>query len=394
MARYWIYLNDEVAGPYGVEQLIRLRGFSRQTQVCVDDSSGKPTQWISPAEIPELAHIFKAVDEHQALMPSAAPPKIQPKPVTPRSAPKPAGPAVVLKAAPSAGLSASWPWWLIAALVAGASLFTWLRYNQRNVLAQEQITAKSLVEKAPLPSSSQYATLSQYMSEKAIQPRWEFERTPDGLYHVTLSWFQREGASIYAFEVNSQAQTVRGLNTAAIRLLSEGFLPPPSSRPKPAPIKKKSPSESFDGALDSYRQAVEGGDFPAVWDSFSSRKKAEMARGGMSRDGFVRLQNLTFKVDSPAKQSILKTKDDSETQKLVLLKQTQSGRPDIFVKQVWVYQDDGWKLDDEQKRSSGTPPPAPVPVPTPAPTTAPTTSGTPSAPSTKPAPASLPGMSN
>ena len=162
---------------------------------------------------------------------------------------------------------------------------------------------------------------------------------------------------MYAFEVNSQAQTVRGLNTAAIKLLSEGF---PSAALgadlKPAPVKKKSPSELFDGTLDAYRQAVEGGDFQAVWDSFSSRKKAEMARGGMSRDGFIRLQNLTFKVDSPAKQSILKTKDDSETQKLVLLKQTQSGRPDIFVKQVWIYQDDEWKLDDEQKRSAGTAP--------------------------------------
>ena len=66
MARYWVYLNNEVAGPFGVEQLIRLRNFSRQTMVCVDDASGKPSQWISPAEIPELAHIFKAADEHQA----------------------------------------------------------------------------------------------------------------------------------------------------------------------------------------------------------------------------------------------------------------------------------------------------------------------------------------
>ena len=67
MAQYWVYLNDEVTGPFAVEQLIRLRGFSRQTQVCVDDASGNPTHWISPAEIPELAHIFKAVEEHQAL---------------------------------------------------------------------------------------------------------------------------------------------------------------------------------------------------------------------------------------------------------------------------------------------------------------------------------------
>ena len=60
MAQYWVYLNNEVTGPFGVEQLIRFRGFSRQTMVCVDDASGKPTHWISVAEIPELAHIFKA----------------------------------------------------------------------------------------------------------------------------------------------------------------------------------------------------------------------------------------------------------------------------------------------------------------------------------------------
>jgi hypothetical protein len=395
MARYWVYLDDKVSGPYGVEQLIRLRGFSRQTQVCVDDSSGKPTQWISPAEIPELAHIFKAVDERQTLMPSAAPAKAQPKPATPRTVTKPAGPAVVLKAPPSAGLSTTWPWWLIAALLAGASLFTWLRYIQRNALAQEQVSVKSLVEKAPLPSSSLYATLSQYINEKGLQPRWEFERTPDGLYNVSLSWYQREGSTVYAFEVNSQAQTVRGLNTAAIKLLSEGFLPPPSARPKPAPVKKKSPSESFAGTLDTYRQAVEAGEFQTVWDSFSARKKAEMAKGGMSHDGFIRLQNLTFKVDSPAKQAILKTIDESETQKLVLLKQSQSGRPDIFVKQVWIYQDDEWKLDDEQKRSAAAPTSALAQPPATAPAAAPSSnSGTPSAPSGKPAPASLPGMSN
>jgi hypothetical protein len=392
MARYWVYLNNEVAGPYGVEQLIRLRGFSRQTLVCVDDASGKPTQWISPAEIPELSHIFKAADEHQTLMPESAASKIPPRPAAARGAQKPAGPAVVLKASPRIGFAASWPWWLVAVLVAAASVFTWLRYAQRTALVQEQVTAKDLVEKAPLPSSSLYATLNQYLHDKALEPRWEFERTPEGLYHVSLSWYQREGPAVYAFEVNNQAQTVRGINTAAINLLSEGFLPPPSTRPKPAPVKKKSPSDLFAGTLDQYRQAVEGGDFQSVWDTFSPRKKAEMARGGMSRDGFVRLQNLTFKVDAPAKQSILRTKDESETEKLVLLKQSQTGRPDIFVKQVWIYQGDEWKLDDEQKRSASTPSSAQPPVPAATPTVVP--SSAPAAPSSKPSPASLPGMSN
>ena len=63
MAHYWVYLNNEVSGPFEIEQLIRVRGFSRQTLVRVDDPSNKSTQWISPAEIPELAHIFKAADD-------------------------------------------------------------------------------------------------------------------------------------------------------------------------------------------------------------------------------------------------------------------------------------------------------------------------------------------
>ena len=87
MARYWLYLNDEVAGPFAVEQLIRQRGFSRQTLVCVDDASGKPSHWISPAEIPELAHIFKAADEqHAAPVPAPAPIK---QPLAPGACPSP-----------------------------------------------------------------------------------------------------------------------------------------------------------------------------------------------------------------------------------------------------------------------------------------------------------------
>src|SRR5258708_19746934 len=95
MAQYWVYLNDDVAGPYALEQLIRQRGFSRQTLVCVDDASGKPTNWISPAEIPELAHIFKAVDEQNAASP--APPPTKPTPRPPPPPPTPLTPPVTLK---------------------------------------------------------------------------------------------------------------------------------------------------------------------------------------------------------------------------------------------------------------------------------------------------------
>jgi len=391
MAQYWVYLNNEVAGPYAVEQLIRLRGFSRQTLVCVDDSSGQPTHWISPAEIPELSHIFKAADEHQTLMPAAAPAKIQQKPAVVRAGSKAAGPAVILKRAP-VSRSSVWLWGLLAAVMAAGIVSAWLQYSQRAAQAQEQLMAKSLVENARLPSSSLYATLNQYLHDKALRPRWEFERLQEGLYHVTLSWYQKEGSSVYSFEVNSQAQTVRGINTAAMNLLSEGFAPPPSARSKPVPAKKKSPSDLFAGTLDNYRQAVEGGDFQTVWGSFSRRKKSEMARGGMSKDGFLRLQNLTFKVDSAAKQAILKTIDESDRAKLVLLKQSQAGRSDILIKQFWIFEGDDWKLDDEQKRSTAAP--AVTPSPAPAPELSTAAPVTPSAPPVKPAPASLPGMSN
>ena len=398
MAQYWVYLNNAVAGPYGVEDLIRLRGFSRQTKICVDDASGNPTHWISPADIPELAHIFKAVDEHQLSMPSSAPaPKAQPKVARPVQK---SGPAVVLRKAESP--FPVWLAWVLAAGLAAAAFFTWSQYASRGALAEEQKTARALVENARLPSSSQYATVNQYIQEKSLRPRWEFERLQDGLSHVTLSWFSPTGSSVYAFETNTQAQTVRGINTAAIKLLSEGFAPPPAAPSKPEPVKKKSPADLFAASLDAYRQAIEGGDFQAVWGSFSQRKRTEMVKAGMSKDGFTRLQSLTFKVDSPSRQTVLKTKEESGTGRLVLLKQSQSGRPDIFIKQFWVFEHDEWKLDDEQKRAAEAPATAPATAPAPpatpasAPAAPPASSpaAAPSAPAGKPSPASLPGMSN
>jgi len=384
MAQYWVYLNNAVAGPYGVEDLIRLRGFSRQTRVCVDDASGNPSQWITSAEIPELAHIFKAVDEHQSLTPTAAPPpKVQPKAARPGQK---SGPAVILRRPENP--FPVWMAWALAAGLAAAAYFVWSQYTSRGALAEEQKTAKALVDNAQLPSTSQYATLNQYIHDKALSPHWEFERLQDGLYHVTLSWYTPTGSSVYAFETNTQAQTVRGINTAAVTLLSEGFPPPPSARPKPEPVKKKSPAAFFGESLDAYRQAVESGDFETVWNSFSQRKRTEMAKAGMSKDGFTRLQSLTFKVDSPSRQTVLKTKEESETERLVLLKQSQAGRPDIFVKQLWIFENDGWKLNDEQKRATVTP----APVSPSAPSAA--SPAAPAAPAGKPSPASLPGMSN
>jgi hypothetical protein len=393
VARYWVYLNSEVAGPYGVDQLIRLRGFSRQTQVCVDEMDGKPKVWISPAEIPELAHIFKAVDEHQA-EPANPAPKSPAKSPAARPA-KPFVPAVTLRAS-KRNIPQMWGWILLATALLGGGAFVWSIYSHRNVQASERQAAQALIENIHLPAPSPYSTLPQYFQEKNLRPRWDFERKPEGLYGVTLSWYAPT-LSVYAFEVNLQAQTVRGLNSAASKLLSEGFPAPPSRRAKAAPAPKKSPAESFSPTLDGARAAVESGDFQTVWNLYSERKKAEMSKAGISQDGFVRLQGLTHKVESPAKQTVLKTKPQSETEMLALIKQTQDGHPDVFIKQFWVYENGAWKLDDEQKKSStasAARPAATEPITAPSPVTPPAPSPEPTAPATKPAPATLPGMSN
>lgn len=388
MASYWVYLNEEVKGPFGVDQLIRLRGFSRQTLVCIDEPGGKAKNWISPAEIPELAHIFKAADEHHA---EAAPaPKAAAK--APARAAKPFVPAVTLRA-PKRNMAQLWGWILLAAAVLGGGALVASFYSHRNAQNQDRVAARQLIENVHLPAPSPYATLPQYFQEKNLTPKWEFEKKEEQLYDVTVSWYAPT-PNVYAFEVNLQAQTVRGLNSAASKLLSEGFPAPASRKAKEAPAPKKSAGEQFSSALDTERTAVEGGDYQTVWDSYSARKKSEMAKGGISRDGFIRLQGLTHKVEAGVKQDVLKTKSESDTERLVLIKQTQENHPDVFIKQLWILEDGAWKLDDEQKKSSTPaaapePPAAPSAVP-PTPTASPETS----APTTKPTPASLPGMSN
>jgi hypothetical protein len=207
-----------------------------------------------------------------------------------------------------------------------------------------------------------------------------------------VSWMTPSGALVYAFETNVQAQTVRGLNTAAIRLLNEGFPAPASAaKPKAAPAKKQSPAELFPEALETMRQALDSADFQTVWNTFSQRKKNEMAKGGMSRDGFIRLQSLTHHVDQPVRQSMIKTKAESDKSRLVLIKQTQSGRPDLFVKQFWIFDEGEWKLDDEQKHGVAAPASASDSSAAPSAGSAPVSSA-PQA--SKPIPAKLPGMSN
>ncbi len=398
MARYWVYLNDVVSGPFALEQLIRQRGFSRQTLICVDDASGKPTHWISPAEIPELAHIFKAVDEQNAVSPAPAPAKMSPRPAA-----RPVRaytPAVTLKA-PARDLVSSWAWAFLAVLLLGGAGFAWFQYMHRGDQSRDQEAAKRLVENAPLPAPSPFGTMRQYLQDKQVNPKWEFERVEEALYHVTLSWYAPPSPvggpmlTVYAFEANLQAQTVRGLNTAATKLLSEGFPAPQTAKPKAAALPKKAPVEQFAEQIESRRDALERGDFSAVWGAFSQRKKAEMSKGGISRDGFLRVQNLTHRVESALKQTVLKTKAASDTEQLVLLKQSQPGRPDIFVKQLWVYEEGSWKLDDEQKRSA--PDSGPRTQPNPSDNAVPIQSKQSpetSVPSPVVAPAQLPGMSH
>src|SRR5437764_15486586 len=112
MARYWAYIGQEVKGPYELEQLIRLPGFSRQTMVSLDDYSGSVGRWISPAEIPELARIFQKVDElHDAPAPA---PRAAPKP-------KPRMPARLTPVAPPVEEKTSFPggWLRLIALTLG-----------------------------------------------------------------------------------------------------------------------------------------------------------------------------------------------------------------------------------------------------------------------------------
>ena len=296
MAIYWVYLNDQVKGPYEVDELIRLTGFSRQTMVSIDDNSGGAGQWISPASIPDLARIFQKVD---ALFDAPAPgPKPAPKPVKPRM------PTRLTPVAPpveeSKRFSGAWIWvLLLCALVAGG-VYRWLQIQQREQGAADRQTARAMIETVPLPPTSLYSSLRQYFQSKQLETHWAFEHTPAGLYNVTLSWEDQPGQMpVYAFEANLQSQSVRGLNTAAVKLLSEGFPAPVTKPASTAAAKaKKSPGDFFPGAINDRRQAFENGNFDDVWEMFSRRRRSEMEQGGISAAGFARMQKLTYRPGS------------------------------------------------------------------------------------------------
>ncbi len=354
MAKYWVYINDQVSGPYEVERLVRVRGFSRQTQVCLDDQSGSPTHWISPAEIPELARIFKAVDQFNEIPAPAPVVKPPAKPVVQRvvvrtvpvsAAPVPASPS-----------SNGWVWAIVVALLLGAGgaggYFVWQQHKQ---LQSEQLSAaKHFVEEARLPANSRYATLRDYFTEKEIKPRWNLEKASTGLFNVTTSFYagSPSEAVVYAFEVNLEAQTIRGLNTAGIHVLAVGFPPPVAPAPLVRQKAVKAPAEKFREAEGQRREAFEKGEFSQVWDSFSTNRRSQMTRAGISESGFVRIQGLTHGLEAGIKQTVLKTKDEGEGRMLVLLRQTQPNRPDMFLKQTWVTEEGAWKLDEEEKKAA------------------------------------------
>jgi hypothetical protein len=394
MAKYWIYVNNQVLGPYELEQLIRVPGFSRQSMVSRDD--GGAGQWISPAEIPELARIFQKVEElHDAPVPAPRPaPK--PKPRMPAKLTPVAPPAE----APQRGFWKSWMWLIPLAAASAGGTYYWIQQAERKAHLEERVTARTLVETAPLPSTSLYSSLRQYFHTQDISPRWEFERASTGLYNVTASWVSPDNAGkrlpVYAFEVNLQVESVRGVNSAAIKLLAEGFPKPVVKASAPAPPPKKSPGDLFPGAINDRRAAFEQGDFEAVWDLFSARRKSDMSQGGITRDGFIRMQKLTYRPNSGLKQDIVKTKTESDTERLVLLRQSQPKHPDIYVKQRWLWEDSAWRLDEEEKKAATAVLPTP-PAAEPGPQTPP-----PSPPSSsKPAPTgfapqipNLPGLSD
>lgn len=358
MAKYWIYLDDAVVGPFAVDKLIRMRGFSRQTPVCVDDNSGKPGAWITCADIPELAAVFKAADLYHEIPPPRAP-KTPPKPVP--ATPKPPRPARVRTPEPvqKAASGSAWKWilpLLVMASVTGAWGFT--RY-QKMMIRKEHTAARHLVEDQRLPGN--YPTFGSYITAKDLRPRWDFEKTTSGLLNTTVSWFgenRKSGIStVYGFEVNLDAQMVRPLNSAAARLMSDGFggetpKAASSSSASSAAPKPKSAEAKLTEALDERRAAVESGDFGTVWKSFSRRKRSEMVAGGISESGFVRLQTITRGVESEVKQTVLKKGKDEDGAALVLLRQTQAKHPDLFLKQRWTEEDGTWKLDNEEKRSA------------------------------------------
>ena len=404
MARYWVFLDNRVSGPFEVDQLIRLRGFSRKTMVCIEDDSSAPQAWISPAEIPELAKIFRDAD--QALeSPPAPAPKSKPAPKASPARPTPRQQAPIPAPAPAPSRRGRWLWLALPLALLAIAAGQWWMWKQRKEWNEEKLQAKHFLEVMPLPPTSLFHSLKEYILAKQIRPKWEFERAQSGLTDVNLSWYAPNTSgpgTVYAFEVNLAAQSVQGLNTAAIKLLAEGFVPPP-----PPPKTPPTQEERFQAAMQNRRKAFENGDFSSLWDVFSQRKRTEMSTAGISKSGFMHLQSLTRGLEPNTTQTVLKTKKMSDKEELVLLRQHSQGKHgDMFLKQRWVLENGQWKLDEEDKKSAepepespSTPPAAPS-AGSPAPpgsspaTVSPTPAPAGNPPASKPSVLSLPGISS
>jgi hypothetical protein len=351
MSKYWVYIDDKVAGPYTVDQLIRLRGFSRQARICSQEGDEGPQSWTSPANIPELSHIFKAVDETRPVM---LPPRAKAKPPLAKARPRPApeAPAAPVREQKHAFSWAGLALLLLMGALAAGGYFLW-QQNVLHGLEKERLSAKQLVENAMVNTAAGAVPFKQYLAEKNIQPRWEYERQPTDLYNVSVIWFESGPNSVpssivNAFEVNLEAQTVRPLNSAAAKLFSNNSAA--AAHKAPAPEKPKTPD--FKDALADWQAAVQNGDFETVWGTFSDRKILDMSKGGISHSGFVRLQTLTHKLEAGNQLNVLKMKSEGNDSRLVLLKQSQKGQSDVFIRQYWVLENGVWKLDDEQKKAA------------------------------------------
>lgn len=382
MNRYWIYLKNEVAGPFEVDRLIRQRGFAREARVCLEQPDGRTGEWMSASEIPELARIFRAADEMSKSDPAPTPPKPPPKPAP--AAPKA---PVIAKTPPKK----PFPWVLtmIGVLVMGASVAAFIHFQKKTDHSRQNVIARDMVENANFPSDSLYRTVRHYLDQMKIRPRWEIERVTEGVSKVTLSWFDEKAATrshVYAFETNQQALTVRPLNTAAEKWLAEGPVPRVKTEPPPPPPPKKPSSEElFKSAIETRRVAIENADYAVVWNMFTHRKQSEMIQAGMSEAGFVQLQSLRNKVDAGSNQEILKTSRVSANERLVLLREKHPKREEIFLKQKWLLEDGDWRLDEEDKKAVSTSAAEPAEEPS----TSPTPAATPPVPVQ-----SLPGISN
>ena len=345
MAKYWVYIEGQVQGPYTVDQLIKLRGFSRQTMVCAEGSTpGEKTEWISPAQIPQLANLFRAADQlHE-----------ETKEPTPKPIPKPAKP-LASKTVVTAPPHTPWPWkkivsGLLGVGLVGGFLGTWQMRQMHQRLLDEQLSAQALVAHYRLPSSSAYNTLEAYWMSHQLEPRWECTKTPMGLWQVGVSWSQPHShvMPVYLFEANLQAQALRGLNSAAQNLMQTGIQTPssPAAAAAPHPASLKTVAENR-------VKAISQGDYATAWTLFSTRRRTEMQAAGMSESSYSRLEQMKH-LNQPIEQDIQTITEHGAQGALVTVLQHQNGHADVLIGQHWIQEKGAWKLDDERQKSTAT----------------------------------------